>query len=116
MEAIQRSRVLGNSKPKRQPKEQDLEKARREELVLLPAEQTPAGVEGKAVIFHPDSVVWLFRADQTREKDVRLCVMGGRLWVGGWLACSRGVRGVGASRVRKLWLLVAMRSLERRGV
>ena len=110
MEAIQRSRVLGNSKPKRQPKEQDLEKARREELVLLPAEQTPAGVEGKTVIFHPDSVVWLFGADQTWEKDVRLCVMGGRL------ACSRGVRGVGASRVRKLWLLVAMRSLERRGV
>ena len=90
-----------------------MEKARCEELVLLPAEQTPAGVEGEAVIFHPDSVVRLFRTDQTGEKDVRLSVMGERLWVGGWLACSRGVKWVVVSRVRRLWLLVAMRSLDR---
>ena len=84
-----------------------MEKTRCEELVLLPAKQTPARVEGEAVIFHPDSVVRLFRADQTREKNIRLCIMEGMffwLWLGGLLACSREVKWIGVSRIREFWL------------
>ena len=92
-----------------------MEKTRCEELVLLPAEQTPARVEGEAVIFHPDSVVRLFRADQTGEKNIRLCIMEGMffwLWLGGLLACSREVKWIGVLRIAELWLLIAMGRVE----